>query len=103
MGWADRPIEGLRRGQTVQFRPRGHSMRGKIESGQQVTVAPLDREPEKDQIVLCRVRGRCFLHLVKAVRGHGTSRRYLIGNNRGGTNGWIPASAIFGRCTAVED
>ncbi len=104
MTWADPYIERLRSGQTVQFRPRGHSMRGRIESGQRVTVAPCeDPDPEVGDAVLCRVHGRCFLHLIKAVQGHGPSRRYLIGNNRGGINGWIPRRSIFGRCVAVED
>jgi hypothetical protein len=40
MGWATKYIEQLSRGETVQFRPRGNSMRGKIENGQLVTVAP---------------------------------------------------------------
>ena len=40
MGWASGFIEQLRRGDTVAFRPRGHSMSPKIESGQLCTVAP---------------------------------------------------------------
>jgi hypothetical protein len=28
---------------------------------------------------------------------------FLIGNNRGGTNGWITGNAIFGRCTSISD
>jgi hypothetical protein len=47
--------------------------------------------------VLCHVRGRDDLHLVQAVRGHGDATRWLIGNNRGGLNGWVAATAIFGR------
>lgn len=103
MSWADPYIERLRCGQRVQFRPRGHSMRGRIESGQRVTVDPLDEEPSVGEVVLCRVHGRCFLHLIKATQGHGSARRYLIGNNRGGINGWVPRTAIYGRCIAVED
>ena len=38
------------------------------------------------------------LHLVKAAQ----DRRYLIGNNRGGVNGWVGRSAIFGVATRVE-
>ena len=33
MGWATAYIDGLQKGETVQFRPRGNSMKGKIESG----------------------------------------------------------------------
>jgi hypothetical protein len=38
MGWAAAYIQKLRGGETVSFRPRGHSMSGKIESGQLCTV-----------------------------------------------------------------
>jgi hypothetical protein len=33
MGWATQHIAKLQRGETVQFRPRGDSMRGKVDSG----------------------------------------------------------------------
>lgn len=57
MSWATAYIEALARGETVSFRPRGHSMRGRVEDGELVTVAPLDDdEPlEVDDVVLCRV------------------------------------------------
>jgi len=76
-------------------------MRGLIESGDLVTVEPLEDEPNVGDIVLCRVRGSEYLHLVKAVKMGEGKRRYLIGNNRGGTNGWIGRNAIFGVCTEV--
>lgn len=39
-------------GETVQFRPRGNSMKGKIESGQLVTVEPIgNRQLAKGDIV----------------------------------------------------
>ena len=45
-----------RHGWAVQFRPRGHSMTGKIASGQLCTVEPLsDRVLAVGDIVLCRV------------------------------------------------
>ena len=40
---------------------------------------------------------------VKAIRGHGEARRYRIGNNRGGLNGWDGRAAIYGVVVAVED
>lgn len=99
MSWASTYIDALARGETVSFRPRGHSMRGRVDDGERVTVVPLaaDEPLAIDDIVLCHVGGRDYLHLVKAVRGSGTQLRYLIGNNRGGVNGWIARSAIFGR------
>ncbi|MBS0296632.1 MAG: hypothetical protein JSR45_09990 [Proteobacteria bacterium] len=100
MGWASHYIERLRAGQPVQFRPRGASMAGKIASGQLCTVAPVDPQVLKTgDIVLCKVQGREYLHLVKAIQGP----RFQIGNNRGFINGWITGNAIFGICVAVED
>ena len=98
MGWADGHIARLAQGETVQFRPRGHSMVGKIESGQLCTVEPLgDAALAVGDIVLCRVSGAQYLHLVKAIQGP----RYQIGNNRGGINGWITRRQIFGRLIAL--
>ena len=100
MSWADRTIKELREGRTSQCRPHGGSMRGRIESGQLVTLDP-SVEPKVGDAVLCRVKGNTYLHLVKALQGHGDKRRFLIGNNRGGTNGWT--TAIYGVATKVED
>ena len=99
MGWATEYIARLQRGETVQFRPRGHSMKGKVESGQLCTVDPVDAASLKvGDIVLCKVNGRQYLHLVKAIQGS----RFQIGNNRGRINGWVSAKAIFGKCVRVE-
>jgi len=100
MGWAAAYIQQLEQGQVVQFRPRGHSMRGKIESGYLCTVVPLSSVEtlEVGDIVLCKVNGAEYLHLVKAIRG----RQFQIGNNRGGINGWISERSIFGKCVRVE-
>ena len=99
MGWASAAIERLRRDETVTVRPRGHSMTGKVDDGDTVTVEPVgERALHRGDVVLCRVRGREYLHLVKAVQ----DQRYLIGNNRGGTNGWVGRAAIFGVATRVE-
>ena len=98
MGWAGGHIEKLRAGETVAFRPRGNSMSGKIESGNFCTVEPVDPATLRvGDIVLCRVNGREYLHLVKAIQGE----RFQIGNNRGRINGWVSASAIFGKCITV--
>ena len=99
MGWATYACERLRRGETVQLRPRGSSMTGRVNDGDLVTVAPCDIATLKaGDIVLVRVHGREYLHLVKAIQG----QRFLIGNNRGGVNGWVGGGAIFGIATKVE-
>ena len=94
MGWADRAIQTLRQGQAVTIYPRGHSMRGRIESGSAVHLAPVTASShiEVGDVVLCVVRGRQYVHEVQAARG----ARYLIGNRKGGVNGWVGRSAIFG-------
>jgi hypothetical protein len=99
MGWASAYIEKLRGGENVTFRPRGHSMSGKIDAGQFCTVEPVDPSTLRvGDIVLCKVNGREYLHLVKAIQGE----RFQIGNNRGRINGWVSAGSIFGLCVKVE-
>ena len=100
MGWASGYITKLQAGEAVSFRPRGNSMSPKIKSGQLCTVQPIDPASLRaGDIVLCRVRGQEYLHLIKAIQG----ARYQIGNNRGRINGWISAAGIFGKCVAVQD
>lgn len=101
MGWATAYIAKLKLGETVSFRPRGHSMRGKIESGQLCTVAPVEdfEDLRKGDIVLCKVNGNEYLHLIKAIQG----ARFQIGNSRGRINGWVGTNAIFGRLIKIED
>jgi len=92
-------IERLGEGAIVQFRPRGHSMSGRIEDNQLVTVAPLTNNVlDVGDIILCRVNGRVLLHLIKAIDGH----RYQIGNNRGHINGWTVIGKIYGKCVSIE-
>ena len=92
MGWATHYIEMLRTGKAVSFRPRGSSMKGRIESGQLCTVSPIDcSNLSVGDIVLCKVRGTEYLHIVKAISGE----RFQIGNNRGGINGWIGAAEFL--------
>ena len=101
MGWATSYIAELKNGETVLFRPRGHSMSGKIESGQLCAVEPIAdyASLQKGDIVLCKVNGNEYLHLIKAVNG----ARFQIGNNRGRINGWVGANSIFGKCVRIED
>ena len=101
MGWATSYIAKLQAGETVSFRPRGGSMTGKIESGQLCTVEPIADVAELavGDIVLCKVNGNQYIHLIKAIQG----KRFQIGNNRGLINGWVGPKAIYGKCIRVED
>jgi len=99
VGWATQHIARPQEGGTVSFRPRGNSMKGKIDSGRLCTVAPVDpAQLAVGDIVLCRVHGAEYLHIVKAIQGE----RFQIGNNRGGINGWIGPHSIFGKCMKIE-
>jgi hypothetical protein len=74
-------------------------MKGKVEDGSLVTLAPCAPSAlGVGDIVLVRVHGHVYLHLIKAVAGG----RFLIGNNRGGINGWVGPNAIYGVATAIE-
>lgn len=101
MGWAVAYIQKLKNGETVSFRPREHSMKGKIEFGQLCTIEPIEdfASLQKNDIVLCKVNGREYLHLIKAIQG----ARFQIGNNRGFINGWVGANLIYGKCVRIED
>ena len=100
MGWAASHIARLRNGQTVQFRPKGNSMSGKIENKQLVTVEPVDPDSvQAGDVVLCKVHGAEYLHLVWAVK----DGQFQIGNNKGHINGWTGRNSIYGRVVKVED
>ncbi|MGI5242559.1 S24 family peptidase [Dactylosporangium sp. CA-139066] len=88
-------------GATVQFRPTGNSMTPLIRSRALVTVAPADPAAvEPGDIVLARVAGTVYVHLVSAV-DH-ANRRVQISNNRGHVNGWTGHARVYGLCTAVD-
>lgn len=91
MGWADRYIEKLKNG-AVSFHPRGKSMEPRIMDGQMVTVYPTYGNPglyvDVGDVVLCKVNGKQYLHLVKGMRGAPGEEEFQIGNNKGHINGW---------------
>jgi hypothetical protein len=100
MGWVNESREQLAAGLQVQVRPIGGSMRGRIESGQLVTLAPVAATDVRiDDVVFVEWKGNFLLHLVKEVQAD----RLLIGNNLGKVNGWVSASAVCGKVIAVGD
>lgn len=77
---------------------------------QEIAVEPITREPMVGDIVLVTIERRTYLHKIlqidSATMIADTTRiieiveaRYLIGNNRGGINGWVCRGAIHGRVT----
>jgi phage repressor protein C with HTH and peptisase S24 domain len=101
VSWAKIHIEKLQKGETVSFRPKGNSMKPKIESGDLVTVSPDLSALAADDIVLCKVKGNHYVHLVKAIKTEKEKKLYLIGNNKGGINGWVGLNNIYGKVTDV--
>lgn len=99
MSWAKLAIDRLSKGETVRVKPRGNSMSGKINDGDLVTLEPCDTTKLSiGDVVLVRVRGNVVLHLIKSAN----QGRFLIGNNRGGINGWVGANAVYGKAIKVE-
>lgn len=91
-----RIVERLARGETVVTRSHGNSMTPRIKSGSRLTVEPLHKPPQKGDVVLAKVRGSYYFHLVTGVRG----QTYQISNNHGHVNGWT--SQVYGLVTKVE-
>jgi hypothetical protein len=96
-------IERLENGEFVtNYKESGHSMEPKIKHRQPITLAP----PHKGMvapgdIVFCKVKGNYYTHLVLAEDD--STNQVLIGNNKGGVNGWTPRKNIYGIVVAVED
>lgn len=101
MSWATSYIRKLQEGSTVQFRPRGNSMTGRISSGQLCTVEPIKDYStlKKGDVVLCKVAGNQYLHLINAISGE----RFQIANNHGRVNGWTNQKSVFGKLIKVEN
>ena len=98
--WATDYIKRLKCGETIKIRPHGNSMQGRIESGQLVTIEPVGSKILfKGDIVLCKVNGKQYLHLISAIS---TDSRYQISNNKNHVNGWTTINNIFGVVTNVE-
>jgi hypothetical protein len=72
-----------------------------VRSRQLVIVAPVDPGiVEVGDVVLARVSGTTYLHLVSAVDHR--AGRVQISNNRGRVNGWTPYAKVYGICTTVD-
>lgn len=89
--------ERLQKGEIFITSEKGNSMVPLIMSGQKHELSPCTwQEAKEDDIVYCKVKGKFYTHIVKAkndVRG------CLIGNNKGGINGWT--KQVFGRVTNI--
>lgn len=100
MGWADEAIRALSEGEEVTVYPRGNSMTPKIRSGARCTIAPVDPSTlRRGEIVLVKVKGSVYLHLISAV----DKERVQISNNHGHANGWTAKANVYGKLVAVDN
>ncbi len=88
--------EKLKSGLTGKITGYGQSMTPILKNGQSVICEPVkdDTKLNKKDIVLCKVKGHYYLHLIWAIRN---DKEYLIGNNRGRPNGWVSRNQIYGK------
>ncbi len=101
--WAAVAHEALSRGETIQVRPRGHSMSGRISDGDRVTLQPCQAETlVPGDMVLARIQGQQYAHMVLHQVLEREPGRVLIGNNLGGVDGWVAEQDIYGRVLKVE-
>lgn len=96
--------EMLSKGESVQFRPRGNSMKPKINSGDLVKVDPIkDYSTLKpEDIVFCKVKGNFYVHLITSIQNANGELIFQIGNNHGRINGKVNKNSIFGRVVEVD-
>lgn len=90
-------LERLLNGETFITSEKGNSMVPLIKSGQEHKISPISIEDvDIGDIVYCKVKGNYYTHLVKAkdiIKG------LLIGNNRGGINGWT--KQVYGKVIEI--
>lgn len=101
MSWAKHAIEKLGLGQTVVICLLGNSMVPLVKSGAKVTIKP-NLEPltiQKGDIVLVRVSGNDYLHLVSSA----DKARVQISNNKGRINGWVKREKVYGVAISIDN
>ena len=90
----------LKEGNVCKVTGIGNSMTPILKSRQPVICEPVTEETvlKKKDIVMCKVNGHFYLHLIWAVK---SDDRYLIGNNHGHPNGVVPRKQIFGKVVEI--
>ncbi|MDJ1484969.1 hypothetical protein QNI16_31000 [Cytophagaceae bacterium YF14B1] len=99
MSWVKQALEQLKNNGTCTIYPIGNSTRGKIESGQEVSLTNkiLDELTVGD-IVFIRWKGNYLLHLILEIK----EDQVLIGNNLGKVNGWIDRKDVLAKAIQLE-
>jgi len=89
-------LDRLQSGETFITSEKGNSMTPRIKSGQEHKLSPATIDDVSvGDIVYCKVKGNFYTHIVKAKGEKGC----LIGNNRGGINGWT--KCIYGKVIEI--
>lgn len=92
--------EKLRSGEVCKVRGIGNSMTPILKSKQDVICIPVTENTilKKHDIVLAKVKGHWYLHLIHAIKN---DTLYLIGNNHNHMNGWVSRSCIYGKVVEI--
>lgn len=92
--------EHLKNGEICKIVGFGQSMTPILKSGQPEICKPVteDIQLNKNDIVLCRVKGEYYLHKISSIK-NGVS--YQISNNHGHVNGTINRNNIFGKVVKI--
>lgn len=79
-------VKHLQAGKTCKVTGYGQSMTPRLKSGQSVIVEPLTESTKikKKDIVLVKVNGHIYLHLISAIKN---DKQYQISNNHKHVNG----------------
>ena len=90
-------LERLLNDETFTTSEKGNSMTPLIKSGQEHVLAPVNIEDVQiGDIVYCKVKSYFYTHLVKAIS---SEKGLLIGNNKGGINGW--SKNVYGKVIKI--
>jgi len=95
-----RIVNELQEHGTSKGKAFGNSMMPLIKSGSTMSYAKQENY-EVDDIVICKVKGKIFCHLIKGKRLIDDKPQYLIGNNKGKINGWT--FHVYGKVIMIEE
>lgn len=92
--------EKLSEGLVCKVTGIGNSMTPILKSKQPVICIPVTKDTilKKRDIVMCKVNGHFYLHLIWSIK---PGDRYLIGNNHNHANGIISRNNIYGKVVEI--
>lgn len=89
-------VEKLKAGEDCYLYSSTRNLEPVIKAGQCVHIIPVteDVELNKEDVVLCRVNTKIYLHKISAIRNKNS---YLITDNYDNKRGWIGRVHIYGK------